>query len=163
MKKGARVQCKNRPGLVGIVDRVDVLGAPKPTMVRLFWDKLPDQPKWFCAKNLKVLPDEIDFSDGIRGAVRKTDADQTKITIRMDTDIIEWFRDKVRSTNGGNYQILMNTALRKHINPRAIENAAKIPVPDVQNFPPALSWSGKPREKPAGKSKSLWSKLVGLF
>jgi hypothetical protein len=55
MRMGDRIRCKDRPRLVGEVDRVAVLGTPKPVMVRLFWDDTPDIPRWFCAKNLKVI------------------------------------------------------------------------------------------------------------
>jgi hypothetical protein len=52
---GDRIQGRDRPRLVGVVDRVEVLGAPKPVMVRLFWDGSPNIPRWFCKKNLKVI------------------------------------------------------------------------------------------------------------
>ena len=52
-----------------------------------------------------------DFSQAKRGAVVKTNKE--RITIRLDPDIIQWFRDQVKG--GGNYQSLMNEALREHI------------------------------------------------
>jgi uncharacterized protein (DUF4415 family) len=57
------------------------------------------------------MRDEYDFSDSRRGAIIKT-AKQW-ITIRLDPDIIQWFRDRVKG--GGNYQTLINEALREHI------------------------------------------------
>ncbi|MCG6859863.1 MAG: BrnA antitoxin family protein [Chromatiaceae bacterium] len=57
------------------------------------------------------MRDEYDFSKSKRGASVKTAKE--RITIRLDPDIIEWFRDRVRG--GGNYQTLINEALREHI------------------------------------------------
>lgn len=63
----------------------------------------------------KAMKKEYDFSKGKRGAVVKTAAGKTRITIRLDDDILEWFRDQVHSAGGGNYQTLINEALRSHI------------------------------------------------
>jgi len=38
---------------------------------------------------------------------------KTRITIRIDNDILEWFREQVHRSGGGNYQTLMNQALRE--------------------------------------------------
>jgi hypothetical protein len=38
-----------------------------------------------------------------------------RITIRLDEDVIGWFRAQVEKAGGGNYQTLMNDALRQHI------------------------------------------------
>ncbi len=40
---------------------------------------------------------------------------KTRITIRLDDDILAWFREQVHLANGGNYQTLINEALRQHI------------------------------------------------
>ena len=58
---------------------------------------------------------EYDFSRGKRGAVIKTPPGKTRITIRLDDDILEWFRNQVHVTGGGNYQSLINKALREYI------------------------------------------------
>jgi len=57
------------------------------------------------------MPDEYDFTGSKRGAVVKTAKE--RITIRLDPDVIEWFRGRVKG--GGNYQTLINEALREHI------------------------------------------------
>ena len=57
------------------------------------------------------MRDEYDFTGSKRGAVAKTAKE--RITIRLDPDIIEWFRSRVKG--GGNYQTLINEALREHI------------------------------------------------
>ncbi len=58
---------------------------------------------------------EYDFSDAKRGAVVPTQARKTRITIRLDDDILEWFREQVHASGGGNYQSLINAALREHV------------------------------------------------
>ncbi|MCU0566184.1 MAG: BrnA antitoxin family protein [Oculatellaceae cyanobacterium Prado106] len=40
---------------------------------------------------------------------------KTRITIRIDDQILAWFREKVRKAGGGSYQSLINEALRQHI------------------------------------------------
>lgn len=57
------------------------------------------------------MREQYDFSGGKRGAVVKTTKE--RITIRLDPDIIQWFRDQVKG--GGNYQSVINDALREHI------------------------------------------------
>ena len=61
------------------------------------------------------MKDEYDFSQGKRGAVVPPPPGKTRITIRLDDDIIEWFRQEVHKAGGGNYQTFINTALREHI------------------------------------------------
>lgn len=56
-----------------------------------------------------------DFSKGKRGAIVKPDPNKVRITIRLDGDIIEHFKEQVLKAGGGNYQTLINEALRKHI------------------------------------------------
>ena len=56
-----------------------------------------------------------DFSKGKRGAVVKPDPSKLRITIRLDADIIDNFKQQVEEAGGGNYQSLINDALRKHI------------------------------------------------
>jgi uncharacterized protein (DUF4415 family) len=34
--------------------------------------------------------------------------------IRIDDDLLAWFKQQVNAAGGGNYQSLMNTALREH-------------------------------------------------
>jgi uncharacterized protein (DUF4415 family) len=64
------------------------------------------------------MKDEYDFSAGVRGAIDPMPAGKTRITIRLDDDILDWFRDRVNAAGGGNYQTLINAALREHIEQR---------------------------------------------
>ncbi len=58
---------------------------------------------------------EYDFSKGKRGALDPLPAGKTRITIRIDTDILDWFRTEVEAMGGGNYQTLINKALREYV------------------------------------------------
>ena len=56
-----------------------------------------------------------DFSRARRGAVVPTSGPKVRITIRLDRDILDWFRSKVEAQGGGNYQTMLNDALRAFI------------------------------------------------
>jgi len=56
-----------------------------------------------------------DFSKAKRGAVVSVPAGKTRITIRLDDDLLEWFKAQVHASGGGNYQTLINAALREHM------------------------------------------------
>jgi len=58
---------------------------------------------------------EYNFTKGKRGAVVPLPKGKTRITIRIDDDILDWFRGEVDAAGGGNYQTLINNALREHI------------------------------------------------
>jgi uncharacterized protein (DUF4415 family) len=59
------------------------------------------------------MRDEYDFSDARRGPIVPPAAGKTRITIRLDNDILDWFRAQVHRDGGGNYQTLINHALRE--------------------------------------------------
>ena len=40
---------------------------------------------------------------------------KTRITIRIDSDVLEWFKGEVEAAGAGNYQTLINRALREYI------------------------------------------------
>ena len=58
---------------------------------------------------------QYDFSKATRGPPVARPAGKTRITIRLDDDVLEWFKDRVEQAGGGNYQSLINAALREHI------------------------------------------------
>lgn len=58
---------------------------------------------------------DIDFSRAKRGAVVQPEPGKTKISIRLDNTVIEFFRAAVDRAGGGNYQTLINDALLEHI------------------------------------------------
>lgn len=53
-----------------------------------------------------------DFSKAKRGPVLRIPPGKTRITIRLDDDVLEWFRKEVHAAGGGNYQTMINKALR---------------------------------------------------
>lgn len=58
---------------------------------------------------------EYDFSKARRGPVIPVPKGKTRVTIRLDEDVIAWFRAQVEAAGGGNYQTLINDALRQYI------------------------------------------------
>jgi uncharacterized protein (DUF4415 family) len=58
---------------------------------------------------------EYDFSQAKRGPVVQVPAGKTRITIRLDDELIQWFKDQVHAAGGGNYQTLVNAALREYV------------------------------------------------
>ena len=58
---------------------------------------------------------KYDFTGGKRGAVLKAPAGKTRITIRIDDDLLQWFRKQVHAAGGGSYQTLINMALRDYV------------------------------------------------
>ena len=55
---------------------------------------------------------EYDFSKGRRGPVLRVPPEKTRVTIRLDDDVLDWFRQQVDDAGSGNYQTLINEALR---------------------------------------------------
>jgi uncharacterized protein (DUF4415 family) len=58
---------------------------------------------------------EYDFRNAKRGAAVSVSKRKTRITIRLDEEILSWFRSQVNRASGGSYQTLINEALRQHI------------------------------------------------
>lgn len=58
---------------------------------------------------------EYDFSNAKRGPVIPPDPRKTRITIRLDTEILNWFWQKVDDAGGGNYQTMINEALKRYV------------------------------------------------
>ena len=58
---------------------------------------------------------EYDFSQGKRGAVLPMPPGKERITIRLDKDVLDWFRLQVTAQGGGNYQTMINQVLRDYI------------------------------------------------
>ncbi|HZF06136.1 MAG TPA: BrnA antitoxin family protein [Patescibacteria group bacterium] len=61
----------------------------------------------------------MDFSRARRGPVIKPEPGKTKISIRLDNAVLQYFRDVVDKAGGGNYQTLINDALREHVHRRS--------------------------------------------
>jgi uncharacterized protein (DUF4415 family) len=63
---------------------------------------------------------DIDFSKGKRGPVIAPASGKTKISIRLDNAILDYFRALVEAAGGGNYQSLINDALVAYIHQRSV-------------------------------------------
>ena len=70
---------------------------------------------------------QYDFSKGKRGAVVSPARGKSRITIRLDDEILNWFRREVNNAGGGNYQTLINDALRGYIKkqPESLEKIVR--------------------------------------
>ena len=68
---------------------------------------------------------QYDFREGKRGAVLPPAGEKVRITIRLDRDIVDWFRLQVETQGGGNYQTMINQALRAYI------EREELPIEDV--------------------------------
>jgi len=64
---------------------------------------------------------EYDFKGATRGAVLKATRKKTRITIRIDDDVLAWFRAQVHKGGGGSYQTMINEALRSFAEARGGE------------------------------------------
>jgi uncharacterized protein (DUF4415 family) len=75
---------------------------------------------------------EYDFSKGKRGPVLKTPLGKTRVTIRLDDDVLDWFRQQVDDAGGGNYQTLINEALRRfmHAKQESLETTLRRVIRD---------------------------------
>ncbi len=58
---------------------------------------------------------EYDFSKAKHGPVVPGSKGKTRITIRLDDDVVQWFKAEVHAAGGGNYQTLMNHVLREYM------------------------------------------------
>jgi uncharacterized protein (DUF4415 family) len=74
--------------------------------------RVSDGSGGFMKKKDEML-EEYDFSKGKRGPVIPNKG-KTRITIFIDTDILEWFRDEAEREGWG-YQTAINQALRNYI------------------------------------------------
>ena len=61
---------------------------------------------------------QYDFSKAKRGPVVSVPKGKSRITIRLDDDVLDWFREQVDAAGGGNYQTLINDALRTYVTER---------------------------------------------
>jgi uncharacterized protein (DUF4415 family) len=63
---------------------------------------------------------DIDFTHATRGPVVPSELGKTKISIRLDNRILDYFRSIVEKAGGGNYQTLINDALLEYIQQQSI-------------------------------------------
>lgn len=77
---------------------------------------------------------EIDFSKGKRGAIVRAPKGKTRITIRIDDDLLDYFRDRVEAAGSGNYQSMINQALREFVDERPANEALMSRLDDIERL-----------------------------
>ncbi len=116
------------------------------------------------------MKSEYDFSKGKRGPVIPVPRGKTRITIRLDKELIDWFRSQVEAAGGGNYQTLINSALRnfvQEVSSEIAEGRAEYGREMViDEFGPmtarARSRWARAKRKPARKSKKEQGTTIAL-
>ena len=88
---------------------------------------------------------DIDFSTAKRGAVIPLEPGKTKISIRLDTAVIEYFRRQVEDAPSGNYQTLINDALVAFIGQRSVLDAVRQVVREELQAPRGVARQAKSR------------------
>jgi uncharacterized protein (DUF4415 family) len=68
---------------------------------------------------------DIDFSDAKRGPVIPLGPGKVKVSIRLDSAVLDYFRNIVEANGGGNYQTLINSALVAHIQQQSMLDAVR--------------------------------------
>ena len=80
---------------------------------------------------------DIDFSRAKRGPVIAAEPGKTKISIRVDNAVIDYFRAQVERAGTGNYQTLMNDALLACIQQASVIDAVRLVVREEMAAPKA--------------------------
>jgi uncharacterized protein (DUF4415 family) len=94
---------------------------------------------------------DIDFSAAQRGAVIPLEPGKTKISIRLDNTVIEYFRRQVEQAGSGNYQTLINDALLAFIGQQSVLDAVRQVVREELRAPNPAS-RGTRRREPVGSA-----------
>lgn len=97
---------------------------------------------------------EYDFSRGRRGPVIPVPKGKTRITIRLDKDLLDWFRSQVEAAGGGNYQTLINSALRDYV----LEASSRI----AEDVAPYGRGSGRGRPRSGRGPDAKRPKIVSI-
>lgn len=105
---------------------------------------------------------EYDFSKGKRGPVIPIPRGKTRITIRLDKDVLDWFRSQVESAGGGNYQTLINSTLQEYVREASSEIAEDVARYGRDSIVPGRRKGGQARETktPNGISVSVEKGLL---
>ena len=93
---------------------------------------------------------DIDFTRAKRGRVVKPEPGKTKISIRLDNTVLEYFRDLVDKAGGGNYQTLINDALFEYVHRRSTLDAVRQVVrEELAPYGPAQGSNPRARGRPS--------------
>lgn len=88
---------------------------------------------------------DIDFSNAKRGAVIVPEPGKTKISIRINNSVLEYFRSQVERAGTGNYQTLINEALVAYIQQRSVIEAVREVVREEMASPRVKSGTTRAR------------------
>ncbi len=86
---------------------------------------------------------DIDFTDAKRGPVVPPEPGKTKISIRLDKRVLDYFRAIVEQAGGGNYQTLINDALVDYIQQQSMLEAVRQAV--REELKPVVEQAGTSR------------------
>jgi len=86
---------------------------------------------------------DIDFTHAKRGPVVPSEPGKTKISIRLDNRVLDYFRSLVEQAGGGNYQTLINDALMEYIQQQSILEAVRQAVREA--LQPLVEQAGLPK------------------
>lgn len=95
---------------------------------------------------------EIDFARAKRGAVVPLEPGKTKISIRLNNTVLDYFRAVVENAGGGNYQTLINDALVAYTHQQSLLDAVRQVV--REEFHPPLSTQSGLTRRSTGRAKS---------
>jgi len=84
---------------------------------------------------------DIDFTGARRGPVVAPEPGKTKISIRLDNQVLDYFRRLVEKAGGGNYQTLINDALVQYIHQQSMLEAVRQAV--REELKPAVERAGR--------------------
>lgn len=73
-------------------------------------------------KKTREMRKEYDFSTAVRGRIAPPAPGKTRVTVRLDNDVLDWFRARVHAAGGGSYQTLLNDALKEYMRGHQIED-----------------------------------------
>ena len=106
---------------------------------------------------IQAMKDDYDFSTANLGPVVKPPPGKTRITIRIDADVLAWFKEQVNLAGGGNYQTLMNKALREYVDSKRepLEEILRRVVREELQMAPVRDRSLGTEEPGAMKSSNL--------
>jgi uncharacterized protein (DUF4415 family) len=89
---------------------------PLPRCVNATWKvDTTMKPKTERENDLEEFPEPTDWSRAIQRPITPRDPGKTQISICLDNDVLDWFRDQVERAGGGSYQANINAALRAHM------------------------------------------------
>ncbi len=98
---------------------------------------------------------DIDFTNAKRGPVVPPEPGKTKISIRLDNRVLDYFRNMVEKAGGGNYQTLINDALMEHIQQQSMLEAVRQAVrEELQPVVEQVGLTNKRSTRTRGKSRA---------